>query len=74
MRRGLETLTRHQQTPAEASELREIVVTDTVPVNELRAPQKLRVLTVSGILAETIQNVFADDSVSAIFAGENQLF
>jgi ribose-phosphate pyrophosphokinase len=58
----------------EASSLHEIVVTDTVPVNELRAPKKLRVLTVSGILSETIQNVFADDSVSAIFAGENQLF
>lgn len=56
------------------SELREIVVTDTVPVNPLRAPDKLRVLTVSGILAETIQNVFGDESVSAIFAGENQLF
>jgi ribose-phosphate pyrophosphokinase len=56
------------------SELREIIVTDTVPLNTLRAPDKVRVLTVSGILAETIQNVFADDSVSAIFAGENQLF
>jgi ribose-phosphate pyrophosphokinase len=32
------------------------------------------VLTVSGILAETIENVFTDDSVSALFAGENQLF
>ena len=29
---------------------------------------------VSGLLAETIMNVFADDSVSAIFGGENQLF
>ncbi len=58
----------------EASALREIVVTDTVPVNTLRAPEKLRVLTVSGILAETIHNVFSDDSVSAIFQGENQLF
>jgi ribose-phosphate pyrophosphokinase len=57
-----------------ASELREIVVTDTVPVNTLSAPEKLHVLTVSGILAETIRNVFDDDSVSAIFAGENQLF
>jgi hypothetical protein len=32
------------------------------------------VLSISGLLAETIQNVFPDDSVSAIFAGENQLF
>jgi hypothetical protein len=34
----------------------------------------MTVLTVSGLLAETIMNVFADDSVSAIFGGENQLF
>jgi phosphoribosylpyrophosphate synthetase len=32
------------------------------------------VLTVSTILAESIRNVFSDESVSAIFAGENQLF
>ena len=34
----------------------------------------MTVLTVSGLLAETIMNVFSDDSVSAIFGGENQLF
>jgi ribose-phosphate pyrophosphokinase len=51
-----------------------IVVTDTVPVNPLDKPDKLTVLPVSGLLAETIMNVFADDSVSAIFGGENQLF
>jgi len=57
-----------------ASELARVAVTDTVPINELERPDKLEILTVSGILAETIQNVFADESVSAIFAGENQLF
>ena len=31
-------------------------------------------LTVAPLLAETIVNVFSDDSVSAIFGGENQLF
>jgi ribose-phosphate pyrophosphokinase len=51
-----------------------IVVTDTVPVDLLKRPEKLTVLPVSGLLAETIMNVFADDSVSAIFGGENQLF
>jgi ribose-phosphate pyrophosphokinase len=51
-----------------------VVVTDTVPVDPLTKPDNMEVLTVSGILAETIRNVFADDSVSAIFAGENQLF
>ena len=57
-----------------ASELAGVAVTDTVPINELERPRKLEVLSVSGILAETIQNVFSDESVSAIFAGENQLF
>jgi ribose-phosphate pyrophosphokinase len=56
------------------SELDGLAVTDTVPVNELNRPEKLTVLTISNILAETIQNVFSDESVSAIFAGENQLF
>jgi ribose-phosphate pyrophosphokinase len=56
------------------SEIKGIVVTDTVPVDPLAKPDKLTVLPVSGLLAETIMNVFADDSVSAIFGGENQLF
>ena len=51
-----------------------IVVTDTVPIDPLSPPEKLTVLPVSNLLAETIMNVFADDSVSAIFGGENQLF
>jgi ribose-phosphate pyrophosphokinase len=51
-----------------------MVVTDTVPIDPLRRPQNLTVLSVAGQLAETILNVFSDESVSAIFAGENQLF
>jgi ribose-phosphate pyrophosphokinase len=51
-----------------------IVVTDTVPIDPLARPENMTVLTVSALLAETIMNVFADDSVSAIFGGENQLF
>jgi ribose-phosphate pyrophosphokinase len=51
-----------------------VMVTDTVPVDGLRKPANVEVLSISGLLAETIRNVFADDSVSAIFAGENQLF
>jgi ribose-phosphate pyrophosphokinase len=52
----------------------QLVVTDTVPLDPRHKPDNLRVLSISKILAETIQNVFSDDSVSAIFAGENQLF
>jgi ribose-phosphate pyrophosphokinase len=56
------------------SDLAGIVVTDTVPIDPTRRPRSMTVLPVSGLLAETIMNVFEDDSVSAIFGGENQLF
>ena len=56
------------------SEITGILVTDTVPIDPRERPDNLTVLTVSGLLAETIMNVFADESVSAIFGGENQLF
>jgi ribose-phosphate pyrophosphokinase len=59
---------------AAADDITGIVVTDTVPVDPLERPKNLTVLTVSALLAETIMNVFADESVSAIFGGENQLF
>jgi ribose-phosphate pyrophosphokinase len=57
-----------------ASVLAEVTVADTVPIDKLNQPDKIKVISVSKLLAETILNVFADDSVSAIFAGENQLF
>jgi ribose-phosphate pyrophosphokinase len=58
----------------QAREVDGVVVTDTVPIDPLRRPDNLTVLSVSGQLADTIWNVFSDESVSAIFAGENQLF
>jgi ribose-phosphate pyrophosphokinase len=61
------------QRSAEA-DLAGIVVTDTVPIDPLNRPDNLTVLSVGELLADTIMNVFADDSVSAIFGGENQLF
>ncbi len=51
-----------------------IVVTDTVPIDPTRQPANMTVLPVAGLLADTIMNVFSDDSVSALFGGENQLF
>ena len=56
------------------SKIKQVTVTNTVPIDPVNRPAKIDVLPVSGLLAETILNVFADDSVSAIFAGENQLF
>ncbi len=58
----------------EASPLDSVVVTDTMPIDPLTKPERVTVLTVADILAETIHNVFADDSVSAIFGDMNALF
>ena len=56
------------------SVIEEVVVTDTVPLRP-GAPQDLiKIVSVGRILADTIQNVFCDESVSDIFAGQNQLF
>jgi ribose-phosphate pyrophosphokinase len=56
------------------SDIDRIVVTDSVPIDPRNRPENMTVLSVCGLLAEAIMNVFADDSVSAIFGGENQLF
>ncbi len=56
-----------------ASAVKEVVVTDTVHV-EAGDCEKVKVLSVADILARTIRNVFDDESVSEIFAGDNQLF
>jgi len=58
----------------EESPLDSVIVTDTVPIDPLTKPDNMTVLTVAPLLAETITNVFADDSVSAIFGGDTQLF
>ena len=39
-----------------------------------RAAGQVQVLSVAPILADTISNVFNDDSVSGLFHGGNQLF
>jgi ribose-phosphate pyrophosphokinase len=56
-----------------ASPLAGIVVTDTVPLRE-GPPDLITQLTCADILEDTIRRIFIDDSVSEIFAGENQLF
>jgi ribose-phosphate pyrophosphokinase len=55
------------------SPLAGIVVTDTVPLRE-NAPGLISQLTCADILEDSIRRIFTDDSVSEIFAGENQLF
>jgi ribose-phosphate pyrophosphokinase len=56
------------------SVIEKVVVSDTVPLPEGADPDLFQVLSVDRILADSVHNVFCDESVSAIFAGENQLF
>jgi ribose-phosphate pyrophosphokinase len=50
------------------SALDSIVVTDTIPLTEAgRNCPKIRVLTVAGLLAETMRRISAEDSVSSLF-------
>jgi ribose-phosphate pyrophosphokinase len=58
----------------EDSVIKEVVVTDTLPLKEGEPQSKIRALTIAPLLASTIKNVFLDDSVSEVFMGENQLF
>jgi ribose-phosphate pyrophosphokinase len=49
----------------ESSEIKELVVTDTLP---LRAPsRKVRVLSVASLLGEAIQRIHREESVSSLF-------
>jgi ribose-phosphate pyrophosphokinase len=57
----------------ESGPLDGIVVTDTVPLRD-GAPDLITQLTCADILEDSIRRIFTDDSVSEIFAGENQLF
>ena len=58
----------------EESPIKEVVVTDTLPLKRGEPRNKIRVLTIAPLLASTIRNVFLDESVSDVFMGENQLF
>jgi ribose-phosphate pyrophosphokinase len=57
----------------ENSQIERIVVTDTIPLRD-GAPRNITVLPTAPTLADSIRRIFSDDSVSEIFAGENQLF
>jgi ribose-phosphate pyrophosphokinase len=49
-----------------------VVVTNTIPLSADKLCDKIEVLSVASILADAINAVFGDASVSEIFGGENQ--
>jgi ribose-phosphate pyrophosphokinase len=52
--------------------IEEVIVTNTLPVDpDIAALDNVKVLSISPILAETLQAIFLDSSVSEIFLGDN---
>ena len=54
------------------SEIEELVVTNTLPVPSEKKIDKITVLSIAPLLADTITAVFKDESVSEIAGGDNQ--
>jgi ribose-phosphate pyrophosphokinase len=52
----------------ENSEIREVIVTDTIPLHEeARNCSHINVLSVAGILSEAVRRIYYNDSVSSLF-------
>jgi ribose-phosphate pyrophosphokinase len=54
------------------SALERVVITNTLPLPEEKRIDKIQVLSAAGIIADAIDAVFEDTSVSEIFDGQNQ--
>jgi len=57
----------------EAAPIKELIVTNTIPLPEDKQHGKIRVLSVAPLFAHALQNVFNDDSVSELFDPDFQL-
>jgi len=52
----------------EGSDLKEIIVTDTIPLhNGAQACRRIKILSVAGLLSEAVRRIYYDDSVSSLF-------
>lgn len=52
----------------EGSDIKEVVVTDTIPLSERAVNcSKIKVLSVSGLLSEAVRRIYYNDSVSSLF-------
>jgi ribose-phosphate pyrophosphokinase len=52
----------------EQSTIKEVIVTDTIPLNETaKTCDRIKVLSVSGLLSEAIRRIYYNDSVSSLF-------
>ena len=51
----------------ESSSLKELVVTDTIPLKQEKAKTKIKVLSVAPLLGEAIRRIHENKSVSSLF-------
>jgi ribose-phosphate pyrophosphokinase len=51
--------------------VREVVVTNTLPISSDKQFPSLKVLSIANLIADTIEAVFRDESVSDLFHGDN---
>jgi ribose-phosphate pyrophosphokinase len=52
----------------ESSNINEFIVTDTIPLSEKAANcQRIKILSVSGLLSEAVRRIYYNDSVSSLF-------
>ncbi|MGD0274517.1 MAG: ribose-phosphate diphosphokinase, partial [Syntrophales bacterium] len=52
----------------ENSNIKEVIVTDTIPLHQqAQACKLIRVLPVAGLLSEAVRRIYYDDSVSSLF-------
>ncbi len=52
----------------EASDIKEVVVTDTIPLSgQAQKCSKIKVLSVAGLLSEAVRRIYYNDSVSSLF-------
>jgi ribose-phosphate pyrophosphokinase len=54
------------------SVIEKVVITNTLPLPQEKSIDKIEVLSAAGIIADAIDAVFEDTSVSEIFDGQNQ--
>ncbi|MBW2561273.1 MAG: ribose-phosphate pyrophosphokinase [Deltaproteobacteria bacterium] len=51
-----------------ASSVKEVIVTDTIPLHEnARACKKIKVLPMAGVLSESIKRIYYNESISSLF-------
>ena len=52
----------------ENSDIKEIIVTDTIPLHDgARTCRRIKILSVAGLLSEAVRRIYYDDSVSSLF-------